>query len=373
MTVRARAIWGVVLVVGIVFGARAATRFWRAGQLLTRLVQDGGASSGPMARDGELSVQDVLIPSELGPIRARLYRPRGAERTPGIVVAHGVHHQGIDEKRLVAFARALAESGITILTPELRDLCDYRITSRSIGEIEDSVSYLASRADLVNGERVGLLAFSFAGGLSLLAAGEPGLHDRLSWVASVGGHHDLARVLRFFAANRVETPDGVVDKQAHEYGLAVFVYGNLQRFVPESDRELMREVLRAWLHEDHDGARRLVVRRRSLEAEHLFLLLESHRLQELRPELEALLVERAVELERLSPRGHLGRIACPVYLLHGAADSVIPASETEWADRELGSHAHAALVSPLLEHVEVSHDAELKAEFELVEFMTNLI
>jgi dienelactone hydrolase len=361
----------VVAVASIVAGAHAASRLWKAEQLLERLarVSDAGSADG----ESRLLTQEITMVSELGPIHARLYRRADAGRTPGIVVAHGVHHQGIDEKRLVAFATALAQAGTTVLTPELRDLADYRITSRTTREIAESVKYFAARTDLLKGEQVGLLGFSFAGGLSLIAAAEPSVGGTLSWVASVGGHHDLARVLRFLAADRVETPSGMVDKQAHEYGLAVLLYGNVEHFVPDGDRELMRNVLRAWLHEDRDRARSLVAGRSSLEAEHLFSLVESQKLRELRPELETLISERGPELRSLSPRGVTERIACPVYLLHGAADSVIPASETQWADRELHSHEHQALVSPLLEHVEVSHEAELKAKLELILFIAKLI
>jgi len=65
--------------------------------------------------------------------RARLYLPRGVTDAPGLVMAHGVHRLGIDEPRLVRFARSLAASGLQVLTPELRELADYRLDPRSIG------------------------------------------------------------------------------------------------------------------------------------------------------------------------------------------------------------------------------------------------
>ena len=161
------------------------------------------------------------------------------------MVAHGVHYQGIDEWRLVPFARALAASGLTVLTPELTDVADYRITSSGVGVIRDSVRYLASNREHVLGERVGLLGFSFAGGLSLVAAEAAETARHLSFVSSVGGHHDLRRVLRFLIHNEIETPTGVVRKPAHEYGLVVLLYGNLDHFVPKQDVELLRAAFKA--------------------------------------------------------------------------------------------------------------------------------
>jgi dienelactone hydrolase len=374
MRIGARWAWGISVAL-LILASGPAVRLWKAQQILTRLASAGGSVAAREAqiRESQVVVEDTILPLAIGPVRARVYRPGARLAGPGVVVAHGVHHRGIDEPRLVAFSRALAESGLAILTPELEDLADYRITGRAAEQLAGAVRHFASRSDLVRGGRVGLLGFSFAGGLSLLAAGDPNIDRELAWVASVGGHHDLARVLRFFAENRVETPKGVAPKQAHEYGAVVLLYGHLDRFVPEQDRALMRSALGAWLREDRPTARALAARRVTAEGERLFELIESHRLADLHVALEPLISEYAAELDRLSPRGKLHLIRSPVYLLHGAGDSVIPASETEWADLELGPQRHRALVSPLLEHVEVGHGAGLVEKLELVEFMAHLV
>jgi dienelactone hydrolase len=350
-----------------------AARLWKAERVLQQLSQGVPAQQVSQPSDRDLAVEETSIPTGSGPVRARLYRRAGDRPGPGVVVAHGVHFRGIDEPRLVAFSRALARSGLVVLTPELADLADYRITPDSADRIADSVRWFASRSDWIENDRVGLLGFSFAGGLSLVAAGEPEVGKRLTWVASVGGHHDLSRVLRFFVENRVDTPRGLAPKQAHEYGPVVLVYEELDRLAPEADRELLRDALRSWLHEDRAEARALAARATSKEAQRLFARVESHRLDELAADLEALIRERADALERLSPRGKLARIPCPVYLLHGSGDTVIPASETDWADLELGAREHRALVSPLLEHVEVSHEASFVEMFELVAFVSHLV
>ncbi|MCU0693681.1 MAG: S9 family peptidase, partial [Polyangiaceae bacterium] len=62
----------------------------------------------------------------------------------------------------------------------------------------------------------------------------------------------------------------------------------------------------------------------------------------------------------------------PVLLLHGAQDKVIPPSELAWADRELRGRDHRALVSPLLDHVQVGPAASWRDYVELTAFMANL-
>jgi dienelactone hydrolase len=365
-----------LLVVSFAVLAAAPLSRWARAVEFLRDLAEAPAKPSPAASSQQqprLTEEDVRVPGKDGPIRARLYYPTDRPGARGIVVAHGVHHEGIDERRLVPFARALARTGHVVLTPELAELADYRITASGIDVIRRSVLYLALRDVHVDGEPVGLLGFSFAGGLSLVAATDPGIARHLEFVTSVGGHHDLGRVLRFLVSNRIETPSGTRDEKAHEYGLVVLVYGNLERFVPAADLLAMRAGVKAWLEEDRPRARRLASERKTAESDRLWKLLEGGAVQKLAPELEAVLAEKERELGALSPRGRLGRVGVPVYLLHGSHDSVIPPSETDWAALELGSHPHDALVSPLLEHVSVAGAAGLSEKLALVRFMANMM
>src|SRR5207253_9536418 len=122
-----------------------------------------------------------------------------------------------------------------------------------------------------HGEPVGLIGFSFAGGLSLLAASDPAVSAHLAYVASVGGYHDLLRELRFLLTDRVTTPKGVVPRKAHEYGLIVLLYEHLPAFVPEEDLPVMQSAVHAWLTEDRRAAWALASRRTTAEAERLFI------------------------------------------------------------------------------------------------------
>ena len=58
-------------------------------------------------------------------------------------------------------------------------------------------------------------------------------------------------------------------------------------------------------------------------------------------------------MEGLSPGPRLSTLTTPVYLLHGAADNIIPSAETLWMASELEhQHLQAALVSPVLSHLD---------------------
>jgi len=362
----------VLLLAAVLLAFAPLARRARAAEFLGRLSARPEAASRA-AREPSVVSQDLTIAGARGPIRARLYFRADRARSAAIVVAHGVHYRGIDEARLVPFARALAESGLVVLTPELAEIADYRISPASVDVIRSSVAYLAADRVHVDGSRVGLLGFSFAGGLSLVAAEAPETARLLTFVTSVGGHHDLRRVLRFLIHDEIETPTGIRRSPANEYGLVVLLYGNLERFVPAVDLEPMRAAFKAWLQEDRPRARGFSKLCSTAEAKALWQLLETQHLQSLAPQLDALLDLQQERLSSLSPAGHLKNLGLPVYLLHGLHDSVIPASETDSAGLELSALEHEALVSPLIEHVEVAHEASYADKLALVSFMAHML
>jgi len=359
----------VVAILAVLVAAPFSRRV-RAAEILTALAKPEAAQ--PVA--AQLVETSVTLPGPEGPIRARVYRKADA-RGLGIVVAHGVHYRSIDEKRLVRFSRQLAASGAVVLTPELSELADYHINAQGVGAIDAAVRWLSAQSELVESPQVGLVGFSFAGGLALVAATRPEVQSRLRYVASVGGHHDLERVLGFLLHDAVATPHGLVHTKAHEYGLVVLLHQELEHFVDAEDLGVMREAVRAWLHEDKRAAASMAARATTDSGKRIFRLLETSRLAELRPALEERLRTRQSELRALSPRGHLGEIHVPIYALHGAGDTVIPPSETEWIEREARERGseHRTLVSPLLEHVEIAGHAELGEQWALVDFMAHLL
>jgi dienelactone hydrolase len=371
MRKRALAVTAVALGAAVALGWSPGHRYWRAGKMLSALssAHASAAEAGPDA----LVEEDLTVDGAGGRFRARIYRQRGQTSGRGLIVGHGIHHEGMNEHRMVPFARELARAGLVVMTPEMTDLADYRITRQGVSVIRDAAVYLRGRHDIVDDAPVGLLGFSFAGGLSLVAAAEPELAGRVAYVVSVGGHHDLERVLRFLIRNEVETPTGVRPMQAHDYGLVVLLYGSVDRFAPEADRAPLRDALRAALHQDRPAAVAAAARLTTDRGRELWQLADTKKLQSMAPQLEALVDDQRAELAALSPRGRLAAIRAPVYLVHGTGDSVIPASEAEWASAELGKAEHITLVTPLMEHVEVNKPAGVGDKLALLRFIAQML
>jgi len=314
------------------------------------------------------TLTDVATPSET--IRARLYIPKGVAHAPGIVIVHGVHHLGIDEPRLVRFARAMSASGIRVLTPELAALADYQIDGHSIVLI----GYSARSFSADVGQKVGVLGLSFAGGLALLAACDPQYEPYIRFVVSVGAHDDLERVSEFLVANTIPRPDGtILQMAAHEYGPLVLIYSHVEDFFPPADLKVAREALRLLLWEQVDDSRKQS-ERLSPPSRQKMDLLYKHDVDALAGEMKQSIVRHHAEMFPVSPHGHMASLHVPVFLLHGAADNVIPPTELLWLQQDVPAKVlRGALISHAISHVSMEGEPSFSDKFRLVHFMAQVL
>jgi pimeloyl-ACP methyl ester carboxylesterase len=318
-----------------------------------------------------LDTQEVTLPTAQGPVRARLYVPRGMAHPAGMVLVHGIHHLGIDEPRLENFARAAASNGFSVLTPEIAALADYHVDGASINTIGESSAWLQQR--LGTGP-VTIVGVSFAGGLSLLAACDSRYAPHIRALVLMGAYDNLARVVRFLATSQAEFPDGRMEPYtAHDYGAAVFVYSHLGQFFPASDLEVAHDALRDWLWERPGDAQALFPRL-SPPARATMEILLARQIDQLRPKLLAAIQKDDLRMTAISPEGKLGALHAPVFLLHGATDDIIPSTETLWLKNEIPKpFLRDALITPAFSHVDANQHAMWIDRLRLVEFLAGVL
>lgn len=339
----------------------------RAASLLVRF-QDPDAK-GLLADAGRhpLGEMDQTIAGT----RARVYMPTDVVKPPGVVLVHGVHWKGIDEPRLQRFARTIAASGVAVLTPEIRELCDYRVDPASIDTIGQSALAFSKQLGVA---RVGVMGLSFAGGLSLVAASDPRYEGAIGFVVAVGAHDDLGRVLRFFVSDEAPRPDGgTLHVAAHDYGTVVLEYSHVEDFFPPPDVGAARATLRAVLHEDFDAARTLAKALSLASAAKMERIL-SHDTASLAPELLAEIAKLEPQFAAVSPSAHVAHLHVPAFVLHGTGDRLIPPSEAEWLAHDVPRPMlREALISPAIEHVNLEADTSLSDRLALVHFMSEVL
>ena len=293
-------------------------------------------------------IQTLTFHSATGLSRARLYVPSGIENPPAMVVVPGLHQLGMNEPRLMNFAKSLAESGVEVLTPQVDALADYRVEPQSINLIGTSAQFLSHRV----GEKVGVLGLSFAGGLSLMAAADPKYADDIFFIAAVGGQDDVQRVEHYLVEGQTRWPDStLLTTPPNEYGWLIVIYSHPEDFFAPEDVEGARESLRLLLHENGKQANARATQL-SPEGQRLMKeIFDGHR-ELFRDRLLADLDKHKTEAIAVSPHDHIQGLKAKVLLVHGEGDDVIPPSETEWLTCDIPKgDLQEALISRAISHV----------------------
>jgi dienelactone hydrolase len=343
---------------------------------------------GPARRVAEWSTTPVTamgvrpIPWRGGMLKARAYQPY-KEAGRGILLVPGVHAAGIDEPRLVGFARDLAAMGHPVLTVELPDLARYAITPRTTDMIEDAAAWMMRRAEYHGRDgRIGMLGISFGGGLSIVASARPAISNGVAFVMAFGGHGDLPRTLKYLCTGI--QPDGTA-RPPHDYGLAIVLLGAADRVVPAAQVAPLRAAILSYL----EASRLDMVDKPKAALEFARATRLAVDLAE--PARTYMNYVNARDVARLGPvlLPHVVDLGGdpalsparspfphgPVYLLHGTEDNVVPAIESTLLGRELsarGVPVHV-LLTPLITHAEVDRAATMSAVWRLIHFWTRLL
>jgi len=392
MRPRTLAAAGIVVVTVLALSAPFFRSYTRSAALIVRMAGINGPIADALEWEREpVATEETQVPSRHGALRARLYVPEHFRRA--IVLVAGVNALGIDEPRLYGLAHELANVGYAVMTPELPDLQRYDITPRTTDMIEDAALWLSARPRLARDGRVGLVGISFAGGLSIVAAGRPAIRDRVAFVFSFGGHANFQRVLRFLCSGMEPAPPGDGGASApsaeryrrpHDYGVVIVLLGGADRVVPPEQVESLRAAILTFLRASHYD---LIDQRRAAET-----FAEARAMADALPEpartlmaqvnsrdVEALgatflpLLGQASQSPALSP-DQSPVPACPVYVLHGTEDNVVPAVESQWLGRYLeGRTRTRTLLSRIITHAELNAQQDKREIWELVDFFASLL
>jgi len=196
----------IVVVAAIAALVVAARPYARGLSFVIRAADLQGAPRRLAERNsGAVRQREIEIPTAGPSLRARVYDPL-APRGRAALAVPPPGGAGIDGRQIVALARHLAASGITVITPAIPELLGYEIVPSATSNIEQAATWLASERSLSPDGKVGVIGLGFSGGLAVVAAGRAGLAGRAVYVLTIGGHHDLPRVLRYLCTGAAPRP-----------------------------------------------------------------------------------------------------------------------------------------------------------------------
>lgn len=245
-----------------------------------------------------------------------------------LLLVPGAAETGKDDPRLVAFARGLAGHGFLVLVPDLPGPKALRVSSEDIVGIADSASYLSG---LTHGKGpLGIAAISYGVGPAILAAMQPRLRGRVSFLIGLGGYYDTTTVITFFTTGfwHKKPDEPWWPGKPNAYGKWVFVLANAARLDDFADRERLSNIARAKLRNLNADIRPIET---SLEPEgRAVMALLDNKDPARVPALIAVLPEgirHEIEALDLADKD-LGSLRAQIMLIHGRDDAIVPYSES---------------------------------------------
>jgi dienelactone hydrolase len=251
-----------------------------------------------------------------GAVDADLFVPAGAGRHGAIVLLLGAGDLPRSDLA-IRFADALARLGVVTLVPESSGMFAERMTFDEIDALRTSLDLLARRPE-VDADRIGFVGLSASGGLSLVAAGQSDLRNRVHFVNSFGSYADTFTLLEDVASRSL---------------LAAGV-----EHVWQPEQRTLDVVRNALDDAGVDSAFR----------DELIAGTSRSRAVTLLGQLPALAVQR---LARVSPMNYLRGVSAHVYLMHDDDDPFIPYSQSQ----ELAAAAPPGVVLRYTEFSIFSH------------------
>jgi hypothetical protein len=373
----------IIVVALLVAGVYVITPYARAASLIVRVANIGGpVQTIASLQDRRVDKQPPhMVPTRHGDVPSQLYIPDAiSERA--VLVMPGFNSNGIDEPRLSALAEDIAASGFPVVALALPDLQQYRLSPAATDVIEDAVLWMTKQPRLAPDGRVGIIAVSFSGGLSIVAAGRDSIKDHVSFVVSLGGHGDMRRVLHYLATGVAPRVDGLENHPPHDYGVAV-ILNSLAEYgvVPADQVRPLQHAVETYLRASQAtvisdaAAAPIFAEARTLAAalpepsRTYMQYVNDRNVSKLGAVLLQYLNQSGVNDPALSPE-----LAPPpkaaAFLLHGHDDNIIPPAESVL----LGNHLRSkgvrtrVLLSGLITHASVNPNATAMDALRLLNF-----
>jgi pimeloyl-ACP methyl ester carboxylesterase len=276
---------------------------------------------------------------------ALLYRPAGSPATSAIILAAGISELGCYHPRLMALSRFLADRGLLVITPDIQAFRDFQISAEPIDQIlfwYDQATTLEGSDDIKN---IGLAGISYSGTLALMAAARPEIRDRVGFAIGIGSYCSLIRCTRdWFATGSLTAGNDYYPTRCYAKWIAM--RAALDMVSAPEDRLFLNLVLDDLLLQKKIPQAGLDLTPEGLRWYKLAIMRAGQSDAELAQKIEEHLVSR--KYARLDPEASLARLHCPVFLIHGSYDDLIPASESMELHRRIANSR--LLISPFLTH-----------------------
>lgn len=318
-------------------------------------------------------VEKVEVEAPGGKIPADVYRPANNKKNPAVIFLIGTRGLRTNDG-VKRFANLFTKAGFVVLIPELDDLVQIGMRDTTIDKINTLFDYLYTR-EYVDNKKIGLSGVCAGGTLSLLAAADSRLSDRVKFVHVVSPFFDgwdLTREVftgQFKDEGRTEAwltqEDPKEQLQLWYAGLAASI----------EEQSILKESILANGQIPDDKLETL-----SEDAKSVFDFINATTDTEFERARERLPQEVKVQVEAMTVRGKTDRIKAKIYIIADSHDTyVAPVQSKRLFESLPKNQAEFSYISSLnhvvpirnLDRLNLFQDA-LKVYFHIHSFLTYL-
>jgi pimeloyl-ACP methyl ester carboxylesterase len=285
---------------------------------------------------------------------ALLYYSEQSTANTAVVLVAGLSELGCYHPRAIALSRFLADRGLLVITPDIREFRDFQISAEPIEQILFWYKQVPGLTEGKKVNKIGIGGISFSGTLALMAAAKPEIRDGVGFVAAIGPYCSLIRCTQgwFAAAPGPARPY----YPARFYAKWIVMRAALGMIGDPTERVFLHGVLDSLLLQKNVPSVDQSLSSQATRWYALATMPETRSDPELAAEIESYLVSRIYP--QLDPGQALREIRCPVFLAHGEYDDLIPATESRELHQKIAGSR--LLISPFLTH---THPTEAPISF----------
>lgn len=251
-----------------------------------------------------------------------LYTPSGKEK--GLIISlTGFSMSGYEDKRIAVVNNAFAKLGYRVITPKINTIDALLIHPSGIDEVKEIINRIASEPLLnPNKFRPAVFAPSFTAGIAALAIAEMPVNS-VSSLCLIGSFCDFETTIQFALTN---------EKNVDDYGMHILMKNFLKYEIINNSslEELVQTAL------EDNGLKRQVPFLPSLLAQTDSTTVDLYNKLRYDTEFRSEMIMRAwtkipdfaIWKNRLDLSKHANKITCPITIIHGKDDNVIPSSES---------------------------------------------
>lgn len=251
----------------------------------------------------------------------REYRPD--RHTATVLLNGGFVPESMDDPRLVAFARAVAETGFLVLTPDYPAVRALEFTSSTTDQIADLLGQVRRSSAWGGSRPLAVIGLSYMGTLSLKAALRPECSPPPEFVGVLGGYADFGELMNQVFQD-VYRGDGV-EVPVDPYGRFLVLRSAVDYFEPPpAERDQIREIALALARQRDPAAIERSISRLSPAGRacvHALRAFSPARSPEL---WSTILTESRGLIEALSVREPAERLRSRLVIMHSVYDHVLP-------------------------------------------------